>query len=106
MANHTVRKSIRTLTDLANQAPHLYKMVNHIGEERRRRRRASSTARHAGLVGAGLMLGAGLAALFTPVTGAQTRRRISDQAMRFRDYVAPKSNGAARSSERAKKEPS
>lgn len=103
MANHTVRNSIRTIADLANQAPHLAKMVNYIGEERRRRQRASSTARQAGLVGAGLVLGAGLVALFTPTSGAQTRRRLSDQAMRIRDYVAPKANGAARSAERAAK---
>jgi len=104
MARHTVRNSIRSFADLAAQTPHLYRMVTHLGEERRRQRHARA-ARQAGMLGAGLVLGAGLTGLLTPNTGAQLRRRISDQAKSLRDYVVPRSDGAARPS-RAKREQS
>ena len=104
MSNHNVRNSIRSLAGFAAQSPHLYKMVNQLGEQRRRKR-AGDAARQAGLLGAGLVLGAGLTTLLTPITGAEVRRRVSDQFTRVRDYIAPKSNGVAGRTARKKKEP-
>ena len=102
MSKHIVRNSIRSLADLAAQTPHLYKVVSHFGEQRRRQR-AGHTARQAGLLGAGLVLGAGLTTLFTPSTGAEIRRRLSERATRVREYIAPRSDDAARGSARNKK---
>lgn len=93
MSNQIVRNSIGSLADLANQAPHIYKMLSHVGGLRRRQRTAR-IAQHAAWLGAGLVLGAGLTTLFSPTTGAQVRRRLSDQAKRVRGYIAPAINGA------------
>ncbi len=76
-----------SLTDLAVQAPHFYELANTVGQFRRRRR-AEHIARRLGWLGAGALVGAGVAALVTPKSGAEIRRRISDQAGRVRDYVA------------------
>ena len=103
MSNHTLRNSIRSLADLAAQAPSLYKVVGHLGEQRRRQR-AGRVARQAGLLGAGLVLGAGLTTLFTPATGAQVRRRLFEKAMRVRHYIAPGIKDAAPGAARKQKE--
>ena len=95
MNNDPVRNRIGSLADLAAQAPNLYQLMNRVGAQRRRRR-AASVAERAGWLGAGLALGAGVATLLTPNTGAEMRRRLSARAQRVREYVAPKSNGAAR----------
>ncbi|MEZ4282739.1 MAG: YtxH domain-containing protein [Myxococcota bacterium] len=81
------RDWIGSLTDLALQAPDFYRIANAVGQLRRRRR-AERLARGVGLLGAGALVGAGVAALLTPKTGPEIRRRISDQAGRVRDYVA------------------
>lgn len=94
MSNQIVRNSIGSLAELAAQAPHLYKMLSHVGRQRRRQRTAR-IAQHAAWLGAGLVLGAGLTTLLSPTTGAQVRRRLADQAKRVRGYIAPTSNGAA-----------
>ncbi len=93
MSNQIVRNSIGSLTELANQAPHIYKMLSHVSGQRRRQRTAR-IAQHAAWLGAGLVLGAGLTTLLSPTTGAQVRRRLSDQAKRVRGYIAPAINGA------------
>ena len=93
MSNQIVRNSIGSLTELANQAPQIYKMLSHVGGLRRRQRTAR-IAQHAAWLGAGLVLGAGLTTLLSPTTGAQVRRRLSDQAKRVRRYIAPAINGA------------
>jgi len=98
MNKSIVRSSIDSL---ANQAPHFYRMMSSVGEQRRRRR-TNRVAREAGWLGAGLVLGAGLTTLFTPRTGAEIRRQLSDQAMRVRDSLAPRSNGATGSATRKK----
>lgn len=103
MSNPIVRNSIRSLADFASQAPHLYTMVNRLGEQRRRQR-AGDAARQAGFLAAGLVLGAGLTTLLTPRTGAEVRRRVSDQFTRVREYIAPRKNGAARRTARNPKE--
>ena len=94
MSNQIVRNSLGSLAEFANQVPNIYKMLNQVGSLRRRQRTAR-IARHAAWLGAGLVLGAGLATLLSPTTGAQVRRRLSDQAKRVRGYVAPAINGAA-----------
>jgi hypothetical protein len=94
MNNHLVRNRIGSLADLAAQAPGLYHLVSRVGAQRRRRR-APGVAERAGWLGVGLALGAGVATLLAPNTGAETRRRLSARAQRVREYVAPKGNGAA-----------
>ena len=84
---HGERDWIGSLTDLALQAPDFYRIASAIGQHRRRRR-AERLVRGAGLLGAGALVGAGVAALLTPKTGPEIRRRLSDQASRVRDYVA------------------
>ncbi len=95
MNNHPLRNRIGSLADLAAQAPSLYQLMSHVGAQRRRNR-AARVAQRVGWLGAGLALGAGLTTLLTPSTGAEVRRRLSARAQRVREYVAPKSNGAAR----------
>lgn len=95
MNTHTVRNRIGSLADLAAQAPNLYQLVSRVSAQRRRQR-ASRVAQRAGWLGAGLALGAGLTTLLTPSTGPEMRRRLSARAQRVREYVASKSNGAAR----------
>jgi hypothetical protein len=95
MNNDPVRNRIVSLADLAAQAPNLDLLLSRVGALRRRRR-AARVAQHAGWFGAGIALGTGLATLLTPSTGPEMRRRLSARAQRVRDYVAPKSNGAAR----------
>lgn len=94
MNRHPVRNRVSSLAALAAQAPNLYRLVNRVGAQRRRRR-AASFAERAGWLGAGLALGAGVATLLTPKTGAEMRHRLSARAQRVRAYVAPRSNGDA-----------
>ena len=94
MSNQIVRNSIGSLAELATQAPQIYKMLSHVSGQRRRQRTVR-IAQHAAWLGAGLVLGAGLTTLFSPTTGAEVRRRLSDQAKRVRGYIAPAINGAA-----------
>lgn len=96
MNDHHVRNRILSLADLAaQQAPQLYHLLGRIGEQRRRRRQAMHFAQRAGWFGAGVVVGTGLATLFTPNSGPEMRRRLSSRAQRVREYVAPKGNGAA-----------
>jgi hypothetical protein len=95
MNDRRVRNRIVSLADVAAQAPNVYHLLNRLGAQRRRRR-AAQTARSIGWFGAGIAVGTGLAALFAPNSGAETRRRLSVRARRVRDYVAPSGNGAAR----------
>lgn len=95
MNTHHVRSRIGSLADLAAQAPNLYTLVSRVSAQRRQQR-AGRVAQRAGWLGAGVALGAGLTTLLTPSTGAEMRRRLSARAQRVREYVAPKSNGAAR----------
>ncbi len=95
MNNHVVRDRIVSLADLAvSQAPQVYQLLNRVGLQRRRTR-AARVAQRAGWFGAGIALGTGLATLLTPSSGPEVRRRLSSRARRVRDYVAPRSNGAA-----------
>ena len=98
MNDHRVRNRISSLADLAAaQGPQLYQLLNRIGGMRRRRR-AARIAQGAGWFGAGIAVGTGLAALLTPESGPEMRRRLSSRARRMREYVAsraPRGNGAA-----------
>jgi hypothetical protein len=94
MNNHRVRNGIISLAEVAAQAPQLYQLLNRIGLQRRRQR-AARVAQRVGWFGAGVAVGTGLAALLTPESGPEIRRRLSSQARRVREYVAPKGNGAA-----------
>jgi hypothetical protein len=98
MNDHGVRNRIFSLAELAAaQGPQLYQLLNRIGSMNRRRR-AARIAQSAGWFGAGVAVGIGLAALFTPESGPEIRRRLSSRARRMREYVAPrapKGNGAA-----------
>jgi len=94
MSNHVLRNTIGSLAELANQAPDIYKMLNQVGAIRRRER-ATRAAHAAGWMGAGLLVGAGAAMLLSPKSGPWIRRRLSAEALRLRDYVAPQKNGAA-----------
>ena len=93
MSNQIVRSSIGSLSELVDQAPQIYKMLSRVGGLRRRQRTAR-IAHSAAWLGAGMVLGAGLATLFGPATGADVRRRLSGQAKRLRDQIAPAINGA------------
>ncbi len=95
MNDHRSRNRFVSLADLAVQAPQLYQLLSRVGLQRRRQR-AARVARHAGWFGAGIALGTGLTTLLTPSTGPEMRRRLSARAQQVRDYMAPKSNGAAR----------
>jgi hypothetical protein len=95
MNRSIVRNSIDSLTDLAAQAPNVYRIVNSVSDYRRRQR-ANRFAREASWLGAGLALGAGLTTLFAPKTGAEVRKSLSEQAGRMRKSIAEKTHGAAR----------
>jgi hypothetical protein len=82
------RNTIMTIADLASRAPSAYDLLNRIGLERRRSR-AMRAASRAGWIGVGMAVGSGLALLFTPRSGPEVRERLSEQAKRARDYVAP-----------------
>ena len=94
MSNQILRNTIGSLAELANQAPHLYEVLGQVGSIRRRQR-ASRAAHAAGWLGAGLVVGAGAAMLLSPKSGPWMRSRLSAEAQRLRDYVAPRKNGAA-----------
>jgi len=93
MSNHIVRNSIGSLAQVVSQAPHLYDALGRLSSLRRRHR-AARVAKHAAWLGAGLVLGAGLATLLSPRTGKQVRRQISDQAKQARDYITSKASSA------------
>jgi hypothetical protein len=97
MNDHRVRNRIFSLADLAAaQGPQLVQLLSRIGGMQRRRR-AARIARSAGWFGAGVAVGTGLAALLTPESGPEIRRRLSSRARRMREYVAPRApsgNGA------------
>ena len=77
-----------TIANLASQSPKAYALLRRIGLERRRSR-AIRAATCAGWLGAGFILGGGLAMLLTPRSGPAMRERLGEQAKRARDYVAP-----------------
>jgi hypothetical protein len=84
----TWRNTMMTIADLASRAPSAYELLYRLGLERRRSR-AMRAASRAGWLGIGMALGSGLALLFTPRSGPEVRERLSEQARRARDYVAP-----------------
>jgi hypothetical protein len=89
MTDHSIRNRIGTLAGLAaTQAPHVYDLLHRVGLQRRRNR-AANVARSAGWFGAGVAVGAGLTSLLSNGGGQQLRERLSTQARRVRDYVAP-----------------
>lgn len=88
MNNHPIRNRISSLAGLAAQAPQMYELLHRVGLQRRRNR-AARMARTAGWFGAGVAVGAGLSSLLSQGGGQQLRERISTQARRVRDYVAP-----------------
>jgi hypothetical protein len=88
MNDHPIRNRFGSLAGLAAQAPQMYDLLHRVGLQRRRNR-AASMARSAGWFGAGVAVGAGLSTLLSQGTGQQLRERISHQARRVRDYVAP-----------------
>jgi hypothetical protein len=93
--NDHFRNRFGSLAGLAAQAPHVYELLHRVGLQRRRRR-AANVARSAGWFGAGVAVGAGVASLLSHGGGQQLRERLSRQARRVRDYVAPAEEGAQR----------
>jgi len=81
-----------TLANLAAHAPAWYELLHQVGLQRRRSL-AARTASRAGWFGLGVVAGSGLAVLLTPRSGPEVRERLSWQARRARDYVAPAGNG-------------
>ena len=74
------------LSDLSNQIPTALTLAERIGLHHRqtlRRRRMTQ----AGLFGAGLAIGSGLAVLLAPRSGPETRRRIRERVEEAKDYV-------------------
>ena len=88
MTDHPIRNRFSSFANLAAQAPHMYDLLYRVGLQRRRNR-AARMARNAGWFGAGLAVGAGLSSLLAQGGGQQLRERLSTQARRVRDYVAP-----------------
>jgi hypothetical protein len=84
--------STYALGDLAARVPELHEIVRTVGA-RRRRRRTNRMAREAGWLGLGLVLGAGLATLLTPISGAEFRKRLSERAIRLRNSIATRIRG-------------
>lgn len=95
MSNHVVRNSLASIAELANHAPDLYKMLSQVAGQRRRQRTARLLQNGAWL-GAGLVVGAGLATLLSPTTGAQVRHQLATRAERVRRYIAPRAPAAIR----------
>ncbi len=85
MTNGIERSALNSLAALAAHAPSAAEALRWVGLQRSRGRMAKS----AGWFGAGVALGGGLALLLAPHSGTETRRRLSGQAQRARDYVAP-----------------
>lgn len=88
MTNGIERSTLGSLVTLAANAPSANEMLRWVGLQRRRNR-ISRIAQGAGWFGAGVAIGSGLALLLTPHTGPEMRRRLSGQAQRAREYVAP-----------------
>ena len=80
--------TLGNLANLADRAPSVSEVLYRLGLERRRSR-AKRAATCAGWLGVGMAVGSGLAVLFAPRNGAQTRERLAERAKRARDYVAP-----------------
>jgi hypothetical protein len=91
MNDHSIRNRFSSLASLASQAPQMYDLLHRVGLQRRRNR-ATRMARNAGWFGAGVAVGAGLSSLLSQGGGQQLRERLSTQARRVRDYVAPVEN--------------
>jgi hypothetical protein len=94
MNDHRIRNRFVSLADLAAQAPQIYQLLGRVGLQRRRAR-AARMAQSAGWFGAGIAVGTGIAALLTPSSGPELRRRLSKRAQRVRDYVAPSQDAEA-----------
>jgi hypothetical protein len=88
MTNGIERSTLSSLAALAAHAPSAAEVLHWVGLQRSRSRMAR-VARGASWFGAGVALGGGLALLLTPHSGPEMRRRLSSQAQRARDYVAP-----------------
>lgn len=82
------RSTINSLAALAAHAPSAAEALRWVGLQRSRSR-VTRLAQGVGLFGAGVALGGGLALLLAPHSGSEMRRRLSGQAQRARDYVAP-----------------
>jgi hypothetical protein len=99
MNDHSIRNRFSSLAGLAAQAPQMYDLLHRVGLQRRRNR-AARMARSAGWFGAGVAVGAGLSSLLSQGGGQQLKERISTQARRVRDYVAPAEHGMREGAER------
>jgi hypothetical protein len=88
MNDHRIRNRFSSLAGIAAQAPQMYELLHRVGLQRRRNR-AARMARSAGWFGAGLAVGAGLSSLLSQGGGQQLKERLSTQARKVRDYVAP-----------------
>lgn len=88
MTNGIERSTLNSLAALAAHAPSAAEALRWVGLQRSRGR-MTRVAQGAGWFGAGVALGSGLALLLTPHNGSEMRRRLSGQAQRARDYVAP-----------------
>jgi gas vesicle protein len=71
------------LRDLGGGAGHAFERVQHeLGRRKARRRRDTRLSALAGLA-----VGAGIAALFVPESGAETRRRLAESLRRGREQA-------------------
>jgi hypothetical protein len=86
MTHYDERKVMQTLMRAGSRLPAAYELLRWVGIQRRRSR-MERTARYAGLIAAGALIGGAIAALVTPQSGEQTRRLLGSQAKRARDYV-------------------
>jgi hypothetical protein len=94
MNDHRILNRFASLADLAAQVAQRDQLLDRIGLQRRRTRTVR-LAQSAGWFGAGVAVGTGIAALLTPNSGPELRRRLSSRAQRVRNYVAPKENSRA-----------
>jgi hypothetical protein len=86
MTHYDERNIMQTLVRAGTRLPAAYELLRWVGIQRRRSRMAR-TARYAGLIATGALIGGGIAALVTPQSGAQMRRLLGSQAKRAREYV-------------------
>ena len=88
--------TMRSLANIAAQAPSTYQLVRWFGAQRRRAR-VTRLAKGAGWFGAGAVLGTGLVAFLTPHNGREMRQRLGGQAKRARKYVMSQTHEEGRS---------
>jgi gas vesicle protein len=80
------------MKDIGSSLPSAEEILRAIGLQSRNNSQ-SEVVPGLALFGAGILVGAGLALLFTPTTGRQLREGIGEQASALRDRVASELHG-------------